>query len=115
MAGAAAITDRGGKGEEQQVAPGNKGVWQPALREIYCGLAGKRRVAEPSEHAEIDQVVFAELSLPRGKRAAQATDHGTAASELNAVALAIVEAHRLDRGKTLQRPSKASRRILSSG
>jgi hypothetical protein len=60
-------------------------------------------------------MVFAERAAPVGEFTAQALENRSPAIELNAVALAIIEAYRLDGGKPSQRPGEAGCRILPSG
>src|SRR5262249_61928910 len=105
----AAIADGRGKGEEQQVAAGNKGVRQSAVGKGDCGLAGQRRIAEPTEDREIDDVVLAELAPPIGKLLAQAPEYGGPTFQLHGGALAVIEADRLDSGKGFASPGEAGR------
>src|SRR5436190_5577788 len=89
---AAPVADRRRKGEEQDVAAGHKGVRQSARLETDRAVAGQRRVADPAEHAEIDEMIDAELFVPFGKVAAQARLDRLPAVELDPAPLAIVEA-----------------------
>src|SRR5436190_1507209 len=75
----------------------------------------RRLVADPAEHAEIDEMIDAELFVPFGKVAAQAPLDRLPAVELDPVPLPIVEADRLDPGEPRERPGKAGRRILPAG
>src|SRR6202040_327086 len=110
----AAIADGGGKGEEQQIAAGDKRIRQAALRESDRGVTGQRRVADLAQDAEIDDVVVAELAAPVREFAAQALDRRGTAIQLNPMALAVIEPDRLDGGEAGQRPGQAGRRILPS-
>jgi hypothetical protein len=75
----AAIADGGGKGEEQQIAAGDKRIRQSALLESDRGVTGQRRVADLAQDAEIDDVVVAELAAPVREFPAQTLDRrGTA-------------------------------------
>ena len=112
---AAAIADRGRESEEEQVAAGNKGVRQPALRQRNRGFAGERRIANPSYYAEIDEVVVGELLIPLREFAPQPLQRRHPAIELDAVALPVIEADGFDRSKALKRPGQARCRILAAG
>src|SRR5690242_16065227 len=108
----APITNRRRKGKEQDVAAGHKGVRQPARLEADRAVAGQRRVADPPEHAEIDEVIDAEPFIPLGKVAAQAPLDRLPAIEFNPMALAVIESDRLHARKSGERPGQAGRRIL---
>jgi len=60
-------------------------------------------------------VVVAELAVPCRKLAAQAFDDRPPAIELDAVALAVVEADGLDVLEALERPGEAGGRVLAAG
>src|ERR1700757_2250497 len=64
MPRSAAVAERGGKGEEQQVAAGHKGIRQSALLKADRSVAGQRRVADLAEDAEINYEIVAELAAP---------------------------------------------------
>src|ERR1700720_863325 len=115
MPRAAAIADRGGEGEEQQVAAGHERIRQAALLKGDRRVAGQRRVADLAEDAEIDDAVVAELAAPLREFAAGALYPPGAAMPVDPVALAVIETDRLDIGKTGQRPGEAGRRILPPG
>jgi hypothetical protein len=112
---AAAITDRSGKTEEQQITAWDKGVRQTALRKRNRGFTGQRRIAELAQHTEIDDMVVAELLTPPGEFAAQSLEYCGSALELDTMALPVIEADRLNRGKMFERPGETGRRILTSG
>src|ERR1700720_2686724 len=115
MPRAAAIADRGGEGEEQQVAAGHERIRQAALLKGDRRVTGQRRVADLAEDAEIDDVVVAELAAPVRECAAQARDYRRAALDFDPVALAVIETDRRDRGKAFQCPGEAGCRILPPG
>ena len=58
-------------------------------------------------------MIDAELPVPVGEFRAQSFENRGSALELDPVALAVIEADRLDRGKTAQRPGEAGCRILA--
>src|SRR5205814_1321219 len=82
---------------------------------LVANQLDERRVADPAEHAEIDEMVDAAVFAPFGTVAAQAPLDRLPAIELNPVPLAIVEADRLDPGEPRERPGQAGRRILPAG
>src|SRR5262249_7855357 len=114
MPSAAPVSDGRGKCEEQQIAAGDKGVRQPAFREGDRGVTGQRRVAEPAQNPQIDEAIGSEVVVPSREIPAQASDQPHPANKLDAVALPVVKANRLDRSKALQCPAETGRGILSS-
>src|SRR5271167_2603433 len=110
MARTASIAGRRGQGEKHQIAAGHKSVWQPAFVKGDCAVAGQRGVADLPEHGEIDQMIRAQLGAPIGKFVAQTIDDYRTALELDMVALAVIEADRLDLCEMLERPGEAGRR-----
>src|SRR5947207_14984623 len=112
---AAPVADRRSEGEKQQVAPRDKSVRQAGLLEADRGIAGQRRVADLPEHAEIDQVILAKPLAPFREFAAQAFGDADAALHLDPMALAVIEADRLDPGESGEGPGQAGRRILPTG
>src|SRR5689334_12935142 len=110
MPDAPAIPERRREGKEQQVAAGHKGVRQTVLPEPDRAVACQRRVADPPEHAKIDQVILAEPALPFGELAAQPLRDSATAFQLNPVPLAVIEPDRLDPREAAQRPGETGRR-----
>ena len=68
-----------------------------------------------AEQRQVEQVVVAEPRAPARKLAAQLRAHVQPALELDVVALAVVEADRLDVGVALERPGQADGRVLTAG
>ena len=101
--------------KNSRLRPGTKVFGKPlCAKAIAVSPVSAVSLISP-EHAEIDDVVVAELAAPVGEFAPQALDHCGAALELDPVALAVIEPDRLDRGKARQRPGEAGRRILPAG
>src|SRR6185437_4416521 len=85
------------------------------LAQRDLGVARQRRVADAAEHAQLDQMVLAEALGPIRRELTEGGDDGRAAGELDLVALAVVERHRLDRVEAVERPGEAGGRILPAG
>src|SRR5262245_48870082 len=105
MPRAAAITHRGGKCEEQQVAARDKSVRPPCCINRRRWLAGQRRIADLPQHAQIDDVVTGKLAVPLRALAPQTLHHTLPAIELDTMALAVIETDSFNRSKARERPS----------
>ena len=112
---APAVGERGGRGEKKQISPGDEGVGESGVAHFDFDVVRHGGRAERSDDAEIEHVVFAEFFSPRGKTIAQLGEDHRAALELDRVALAVVEAHRLDAREIRERPGEAGGRILPAG
>ncbi|MDT4867012.1 hypothetical protein FQZ97_1019010 [compost metagenome] len=109
---AAAVGERGGECEEQQVAPGHEGVGQAAFFHAEGHVAGERGFADLAEHGKVEQVVFAQALAPGGETLAQFAQNDQARLQLHAVALAVVEAERFDARVARQRVGEAGGGVL---
>ena len=108
-ADAAAVGERGGVGEEQEVAAGHERVRQAGCRHLEGGVAGERRVADLAEGGEVEHVVRPEPRGPPGIVGGEGLAHGAALDQLHGVPLAVAEAHRLDPAVALERRGEADR------
>jgi hypothetical protein len=93
--------DGGGKGEEQQIAPGHEAVGQAVLLHLEGDVTRERRLAELAQHAHVDEMVLAEPARPGGKPAANLLQHHKSLIQLDSVPLAVVKSDRLDMRKSL--------------
>src|SRR5216683_1595394 len=109
---APAVGERRGGGEKKQISPGDEGVGESGVAHFDLDVVRHGGRAERGDDAEIEHVVFAEFFSPRGKTLAQLGEDHRAALELDRVALAVVEAHRLDAREIRERPGEAGGRIL---
>ena len=112
---AAPIGQRGGKGQEHEVAAGHEGVGQPVGAHFDRHVAGQRGVGDFSQRRNFQRMAFAELCCPVGAQRPDAVQKPVAAGELDRMALAIVETERFDAREPLQRPGEAGRGILPAG
>ena len=115
VAGAAAIGERAGEAEEDQIAAGHEGGRQPVVGDFDRGFAGERGVGN---------IRRAHRVQPCGRRQAapssltafpSAPRVGAGAPQLDRVALAVVEADGFDPRKALERPGEADGGILPAG
>ncbi|ABA49515.1 hypothetical protein BURPS1710b_0356 [Burkholderia pseudomallei 1710b] len=111
----APISDRRGDRHEQQVAARHERVRQAVRRRLDLDRARHRGIADRAEHRQIDQVIVAQLVRPLRKTPLQRIAHALATFELDAVALAVIEAERLDGLIALERPGHTCGRILAAG
>jgi len=95
--------------------PGHEGIRQPRRLHFYLDVAGERGLADIADYAEIDDAIIAETRGPVRKRSLDCGEHGAAALQLDAVALAIIEAHGLHVLEARQRPGETGRGILAAG
>jgi len=109
------VGDRCRVGEEQQVAAGHEGVGQAGGAEADLGCLRQCGVRQLAEFAHRHGVVLAQPLAPRGKRGAQAGQHGGPLGELHRVALTVVEPDRLDVRKAVERPGQAGGGVLPTG
>ena len=65
--------------------------------------------------SSVDQVVVAEPRFPAGVERGHAVADARAQIELDRVALAVIEADRLDPGEALKRPGEADGGVLPAG
>ena len=116
MFDAAPVGDRSGKGEEQQVAPGNESVGQAARGEGDLLVLGERGLAELAEESK-DRAGGLRRDAPPmiGKSCFSAARMSARQSSSIAVALAVVETDGLDMRIALERPCEARGGVLSSG
>src|SRR6516165_5992161 len=115
MLRSAPIAERAGEGEEDEIAAGHERRRQPALADRDGNLARERGVGDGGKRAELNEVILAEPCRPRRREGLDALAHAPPRLELGAMALLVVEAHRLDANETLERPGQAYRRILPAG
>src|SRR5207237_5732041 len=101
---AAPIRERSRGGEEKQVAAGHEGGGQAARARRDLGVAGERAVAELAQELELHDGVGAQLRRPVWKRALERIQSFDAAGELDRMALAVIEADRLDARVEAERP-----------
>ncbi len=109
------VGERGGEGEEDEVAPRHEGVRQARRLEADLGLPRERRVGDGAQRVEGEHVILAEALPPGGVDGREAGAQALPAIELDPVALAVIEAQRLDAGVTVERPGEAGGRILPAG
>src|SRR5689334_3280024 len=98
-----AIACRRRKRKKKQVAAGHERVRQAALLKPDRAVASQGRIADPAEHAEIDDVIVAEPVAPFRKLATQPVRDSPAAVQLDPVPLAVIETDRLDQRETGER------------
>ncbi|CFP58709.1 Uncharacterised protein [Bordetella pertussis] len=110
----AAITERRGQRQEQQVAARHEGIGQAVGLHLDLAVAGHGGVAHLRQDAQVEQMIVAQALGPVGKVGAQFAQHDLAGIQLDAMPLAVVETQRLDVGIALQRPGQASGGILSA-
>ena len=112
VAQAAPVGERGREGQEDDVAAGHEGVGQARGPEPDCRIPRQRRLGDLSQCVEGQGVVLAEPERPGRVDAQQAVPQDGAAVEFDPVALAVIEAQRLDVIEPVQRPGEAGGRIL---
>src|SRR6185312_1143364 len=110
----APVGERGGIGQEDEIAPRYEGRGQPALGGLDRPLGGQRGLADGAERADIQMVVRADTLAPYGKFGPQPRPDIKARRELRGVSLAVVEAHGLDPLEPVQRPGQADAGVLSA-
>ena len=108
------IGDHRGEGEEKHVAAGYERGRQTTRVQRDLRIAGEGRFAQGAEHGQIENVIGTELRRPAWKSIAKPIQDRSSAVQLDGVPLPIGEAHRLDTLKTVERPGKARRRILTT-
>jgi hypothetical protein len=99
-------------GQKQQVSPRHEGIGQAVRLHGDFGLSRQRCLAEFSDDPGIDDMIRAELRRPVRELGAQRAENRRADVQFHPVALAIVEADRLDAREAVKRPGQAGRRIL---
>src|SRR3990172_6797022 len=60
VAGAAAVGERAGKTEENEIAAGHECGRQPARGDLDCRVAGECRVGDGGQRVELDRMVVAQ-------------------------------------------------------
>ena len=92
----APIAERGGVSEEHEIAPRHEGDGQARRQHDDLGIRGQRGVADGAEARDVEHMVRPEPRRPSGAASRDLRAHTLAAFELDAVALAVVEADGLD-------------------
>ena len=115
MADAAAPGDGGGKSEKKQISARYEGVGQAIFFHLKSDMSRQRGLADLAQHAEIDEMVLAQLPRPLWEAALYLGQNHQPLIEFDAVALPVVESHRLDMLIALERPGKTGGGILSTG
>ena len=110
----AAIGERGGVGEEQQVAAGNECARQARRSHLDGGLTRETRLADLSKRRQREHVVIAETCRPRRICRTQSSDDLSALIELDAVTLAVVEPDRFDVLEAIERRGETHGRVLTA-
>jgi hypothetical protein len=107
------VSERRGKGQEDDVAARHKGVRKTIGFHLEFDVAGQRRLGDLAECLQSDGVVVAKAAGPARAQVPQVGDP-LAAVEFDAMALAVVEADRLDMIEAVERPGKTRRRVLAA-
>lgn len=118
MPDAFAPRQRGGGGEEHEVAARHKCIGDALLVERDFHVAGHGRFADLVEQAEAEQGVLAELGGPQcgqGGVRADGVQYVPAAFHFHMMPLSVVETDRKDAIETVEGPSEAGRGVLSAG
>ena len=92
----APVSQSGGEGQEQNIAPGHEGVGQAGGAKGDLGLPGQRRLRDFAQRGDGYGVIVAKTSAPRRRHFRQPRAQNRPLAEFDHVALAIVEADRLD-------------------
>src|ERR1039458_1966767 len=115
MPSAAAIGERAGEAEENQIAAGHETGRQFVVGDLDGGFAGERAVGDGGQRIELYYMVVAQPRLPfraqRRQRSAQLRPN----VELDRMALAVVEADGFHARESFQRPGQADGGILPAG
>src|SRR5258706_2556971 len=114
-ADAAPVGERAGEREEEEIAPGHERVRQARRLHPDLDVVGHRRGAERIQHIHFEHVVLAEARSPARKFFLQLLEDPRPAIQLDAVALAVVEADGPHALVALGRPGKAGGRVLTAG
>ncbi len=104
-----------GIGQEHQVTPRHEGRGKAPLGHLYGPLGGEGGRSDGAEAPDIDDMVFAEPAHPHRKATRDPLAHPHPSSEFGCMALAVVEADRLDPLIAVQRPGEADAGILAAG
>ena len=111
----APVGQRRGEGQEDQVAAGHERVGQALRVHLDRDVAGQRGVGNRARARRGRAHGPAQPAAHSGLIAASARAERARCIEFDAMALAIVEADRLDVLETLQRPGQAGGGILPAG
>ena len=115
MGDAAPVGQRGGEGQEHQVAAGHEGVGQAVGAHGDRDIAGQRGVGDIGQSGNIQRMALAELFCPIRAQRSHAVEQAVPALQLDGVALPVIESEHFDALKALQRPGEAGGGILSAG
>ena len=112
---AAAIGERGGEGEKHQIAARDERIRQAVGARCDGDVARHRAVGDSASAARSRTWSSPSLRRPMRERRCDRRAQFGADFQLNSVALAIVEADRLDPVEAVERPGQTRRRILAAG
>ena len=115
MGDAAPVGQRGGEGQEHQIAAGHEGVGQAVRAHRDRDIARQRGVGDVGQGGNIQRMAVAELFCPIRAQRFHAVEQAVPALQLDGVALPVVEAEHFDAFEALQRPGEAGGGILSAG
>ena len=111
----APVSQGGGEGQKQNIAPGHEGVGQDGGAKGDLGLPGQRRLGDFAQRGYGHGVIIAKPRTPRWRHFRQTRAQNRALAEFDDVALAVVEADCLDAREARQRVGEAGGRVLSAG
>src|SRR5581483_9810705 len=115
MRNAAAVSERARESEKNQVAARHEGRWQTVFANFDFDFARERRIGNGGERVQPDHMILAEPGFPfrldREDLRADFRPH----VELDAVALAVIEADRFHARETIERPGETNGGILPAG
>ena len=106
---------RAGQCQEQKVPSRHERGRQAGLGRLDGHIMRHRRLAEALQHGRVDHVILTQTAGPGRVQAGKPGPHILPAGQLHRMALAIIEADRLDLFIALQRPCETGGRILPAG
>ena len=115
MADVFAVGPGRGVHDEQQVAARHEGVGDAFAFLLDGHVRGQGRVGQLAEQADVQQGVGPQTVLPFRLEGRDGAADLAAAFQFHGVALAVIEAQRMDAGKAGKGPGKAGGRILAAG
>ena len=110
----APISQGGRQGEKQQISTRHKGIGQAAGLHGKCHVTGQRGFADLTQHADIQQMVFAQPQRPGGKALPQFGQHRLTRLQFDTMPLAVVETDGLDIGVALQGMGQTGGGVLAA-